>query len=66
MKSSNDTIGNRTRDPPAWSAVPQPTALPLLIATEHICRCTVTCTTRGLPVNWDRTSQDLQIKPHLE
>jgi hypothetical protein len=28
MKNSNDTIGNRTRDFPACSAVPQPTALP--------------------------------------
>ena len=27
MKNSNDTIGNRTRDLPACSAVPQPTAL---------------------------------------
>ena len=27
-KKSNDTIGNRTRDLPACSAVPQPTALP--------------------------------------
>ena len=28
MKDSNDTIGNRTRDLPACSAVPQPTAPP--------------------------------------
>jgi len=28
VKNSNDTIGNRTRDLPACSAVPQPTALP--------------------------------------
>ena len=28
MKISNDTIGNRTRDLPACSVVPQPTALP--------------------------------------
>jgi hypothetical protein len=28
MKNSNDIIGNRTRDLPACSAVPQPTALP--------------------------------------
>ena len=28
MKNSNDTIGNRTRDLPAFSAVPQPTAPP--------------------------------------
>jgi len=29
MKNSNDTIGNRARDLPACSAVPQPTAPPL-------------------------------------
>ena len=28
MKNSNDTFGNRTRDLPTCSAVPQPTALP--------------------------------------
>jgi len=28
MKNANDTIGNRTRDLPAYSAVPQPTAPP--------------------------------------
>ena len=28
MKNSNDTIGNRTRNLPACSAVPQPTAPP--------------------------------------
>jgi len=28
MKNSNDTIGNRTRDLPTCSAVPQPTAPP--------------------------------------
>jgi len=28
MKNSNDTIGNRTRDLPACSAVPQLTATP--------------------------------------
>jgi len=28
MKNSSDTIGNRTRDLPACSAVPQPTASP--------------------------------------
>jgi len=28
MKNSNDTIGDRTRDLPVCSAVPQPTALP--------------------------------------
>jgi len=29
MKNSNDNIGNRTRDLPACSAVPQPKAVPL-------------------------------------
>jgi len=28
MKNSNDNIGNRTRDLPACSAVPQPTVPP--------------------------------------
>jgi hypothetical protein len=28
MKNSNNTIGNRTCDLPAFSAVPQPSALP--------------------------------------
>ena len=28
MKNSNDTVGNRNRDLPAFSAVPQPTAPP--------------------------------------
>ena len=28
MENPNDTIGNRTRDLPTCSAVPQPTALP--------------------------------------
>jgi hypothetical protein len=50
-KKSNDTIGNRTRDLPACSAVPQPTALPratfinfvgrqiiLFCRLMHVCR----------------------------
>jgi hypothetical protein len=28
MNNSNDTMGNRTRDLPAYNEVPQPTALP--------------------------------------
>ena len=37
MKNSSDTIGNRTRDLPACSAVPQPTVLPRapLFCTVH-------------------------------
>jgi hypothetical protein len=34
MKNCNDTIGNRTRDLPACSAVPQPTAPPRTPFTE--------------------------------
>ena len=33
MKNSNDTIGNRTRDHPACSAVPQPTMPPYALCT---------------------------------
>jgi len=42
MKNSNDTIGNQTHNPPACSAVPQPTALPhvplLVLVTYSISR----------------------------
>ena len=34
MKNSDDTIGNRTRDLPACSAVPQPTASPRCLTKE--------------------------------
>ena len=37
MKNSNDTLGNRTRDVPACSTVPQPTAPPA--ACPHIIQC---------------------------
>jgi len=36
MKNSNDAIGNRTRDLPARSAVPQPTAPPRAPSTETL------------------------------
>ena len=35
MKNANDTIGNRTRDLPNCSAVPQPTALPRTPTTSR-------------------------------
>ena len=38
MKNSNDTIGNRTRDLPTCSAVPQPTAPPRAVKRD---RCVV-------------------------
>jgi hypothetical protein len=41
MKNSNDTIGNRTRDLPACSAMPQPTALPraplFYVGVQFVC-----------------------------
>ena len=36
MKNSNDTIGNRTRDLPTCSAVPQPTALPRALTVDTV------------------------------
>ena len=36
MKNSNDTIGNRTRDLPASSAVPQTTATPAACHTSNL------------------------------
>jgi hypothetical protein len=42
MKISNDTIGNRTRELPTCSAVPQPTALPRAPITIHM-EVTTTC-----------------------
>ena len=39
MKNSNDTIGNRTRDLPACSAVPQPTAPPAACPILLLCPC---------------------------
>jgi len=36
MKNSNDIIGNRTRDLPACSAVPQPTAPPQYISKLYL------------------------------
>ena len=38
MKNSSDTIGNRTRDLPTCSAVPQPTALPRAPNLVSCCR----------------------------
>jgi hypothetical protein len=37
MKNSNGTIGNRTRDLPTCSAVPQPNAPPLAIRDWFTC-----------------------------
>jgi hypothetical protein len=51
MKNSNDTIENRTRDLPACTAVPQPTA-PVF---RNICRgfnIFYTCILSGAFVRW--------------
>ena len=41
MKTSSDTIGNRIRDVPAFSAVPQPTAPPRApVLLKHECHIT--------------------------
>jgi len=43
MKISSDTIGNRTRDLPTCSAVPQPTALPRTALSKlYATECTLT------------------------
>ena len=63
MKNSSDTIGNRTRDLPTCSAVPQPTALrraPHLFITRIKDSMTVTtpqsyCVHHTLPVLPDLT-----------
>jgi hypothetical protein len=42
MKNSNDTIGNRTRDLPACSSVPQPTAprrAPYILQSDSFTLC---------------------------
>ena len=45
MKNSNDTIGNRTRDLPTCSALPQPTAIPrALIIKVTILKLCFDCT----------------------
>jgi hypothetical protein len=46
IKNSNDTIGNRTRDLPTFSAVPQPTALPRppLYCSTTVLFCTLITT----------------------
>jgi len=59
MKNSNDTIGNRTRDLPTCSAVPQPTALsraPYLMYTSFGIHSSpsfnVTEANLRLPIKW--------------
>ena len=37
INNSNDTIGNRTRDPPTCNAVPQPNAAPRARRSKEYC-----------------------------
>jgi len=49
MKNFHDTIGNRTRDFPACSAVPQPTAplrAPRHVTTIHETQCSLSILTK--------------------
>jgi len=46
MTNSSDTIGNRTRDLPACSAVPRPTALPQILYYQYINNCPTRCNTK--------------------
>jgi hypothetical protein len=50
MKNSNDTIGNRTRDLPACSAVPQPTAPPRDPMSARYVRFAVMILERKIPL----------------
>ena len=47
MKNSSDTIGNRTRDLPICSAVPQPPALP----RAPVCVCVCVCLSLSLSLS---------------
>jgi len=61
MKNSNETIGNRTRDLPACSAVPQPTAPPhapgrkRTYSKEKLETLVATNNETGLEVNANKT-----------
>jgi hypothetical protein len=63
MKSSNDTIGNRTRDLPACSAVPQPTAPPRASGTEGSRGITVPFLTSTLDEGGWSTSRPGRFTP---
>ena len=50
MKNSNETIGSRTRDLPACSAVLQPTAPPRALSSDNVSYVSVMCLCTGYPV----------------
>jgi len=51
MKNSNDTIGNRTRDLPTFSVVPQPTAPPRtpFVEDTNLVKCYTVSTGKCYP-----------------
>ena len=72
MKNSNDTIGNRTRDLPTYSVVPQTTAPPRTPNFRHksqenqVSRCSIKIRCRPkntlkTQVSWDLTTCRLEI-----
>ena len=65
-KKSNDTIGDRTRDLPACSAVPQPTAPPRAppVITNHLKMFKHTNQTTSQPTNLHSKGQSTFWKPN--
>ena len=57
MKNSNDTIGNRTRDLPTCSAVPQPTAPPRAPIKSDISRSNITNLNLIRPIRGQRPAE---------
>jgi hypothetical protein len=59
MKNSNDTIGNRSRDLPVCSAVPQPTAPPRAPISEVLHENCVRLQCRATPTGGDEISHEI-------
>jgi hypothetical protein len=59
MKTSNDIIGNRTRNLPACSAVPQPTAPPVACSKQAQLRVEMQKVSKGLHVIQKRYWQEV-------
>jgi hypothetical protein len=58
MKNSNDIIGNRTRDLPVYSTVPQPNASQLVTVGRKYCEAAAILAT--LPLKYDVSTGDLK------
>jgi len=67
MKNSNDIIVNRTRDLPACSAVPQPTAPPracVYLAISFVRYCTALCVCKAASDAYVLASSSLVLKKY--